>query len=190
MDEYMAVIKAFGFYWAPQGWLTCSGQIMSITQNSALYSLLGTNFGGNGMQTFGIPDLRGRTIIGADGASAGLTNRTFGSMGGTETVALAVNEMPAHTHSAQFTGTSVTVKASSAAGVSGIPGARNTTLGACSSNLYNGAAPDITLNTGGGAVTGTVALANAGQNVAHNNMQPFTVLNYCIATEGIYPSRP
>jgi len=189
MDPYMAQILAFAFGWAPQGWQTCDGSILQITQNSALYSLLGTFFGGNGAQTFGIPDLRGRVILG-QGNGTGLTPRLFASMGGVEQVALSQNEMPIHSHTAVFTGTSVTVKASSAIGSTGTPGTRANTLGASASALYNSAAPDIALNIGGGAVAGNVAVANAGQNIAHNNMQPFTVLNYCIATQGIYPTRP
>lgn len=190
MDPYMAQILAFAFGWAPMGWQTCDGSILQISQNSALYSLLGTYFGGNGTQTFGIPDLRGRVILG-QGNGTGLTPRPFASMGGVEQVALSQNEMPIHSHTAVFTGNSVTIKANATAGANATPSSRNNALGALTSgSLYNGTAPDIALNVGGGAVTGTVAVANAGQSIGHNNMQPFTVLNYCIATQGIYPTRP
>ena len=189
MDPYLGQILAFAFGWAPMGFQICDGSILQIAPNSALYSLLGTYFGGNGTQTFGIPDLKGRTILG-QGNGNGLTPRPFASMGGVEQVALSQNEMPIHNHTAAFTGTSVTVKASSALGSSGTPSTRSNTLGGSASGLYNSAAPDIALNIGGGGVAGNVAVANAGQSIGHNNMQPFTVLNYCIATQGIYPSRP
>jgi microcystin-dependent protein len=188
MDPFLAQIIAFGFNWPPQGWMNCDGSILQIQTNTALFSLLGVNFGGNGQQTFGIPDLRGRTIVGY-GSGPNLTSRNVGNMGGAEQVALAIAEMPMHTHAAVFTGNSVTIKASSALGTAGLPSARANTLGGSATALYNNAAPDIVLNVGGGAVTGTVALQTIGQSAAHTNMQPFTVLNYCIATQGIYPSR-
>ncbi|HUX52793.1 MAG TPA: tail fiber protein [Williamwhitmania sp.] len=190
MDPILAQICAFGFGWTPQGWASCDGSLIAIQQNTALFSLLGTYFGGNGTQTFGLPDLRGRTIVG-QGVGPGLTPRTIGNIGGAEQVVLAVNEMPSHNHTATFTGNSVTIKANATNGAVAAPSARNICLGATTNgtSLYNGVAPDVALNVGGGAVTGTVAIANNGQNAAHNNMQPFTVLNYCIATQGIYPSR-
>jgi microcystin-dependent protein len=177
MDEpFLGQICAFGFDFYPNGWLFCDGTTLPIAQNSALFALIGTYFGGNGVQTFQVPDLRGRVVVGR-GAGPNLTVRTIGNMGGTETVALNVNEMPQHNHTATFTGNSVTIKA-------------NATNGTDGTSLYNAVTPDVALNVGGGAVTGTVAIANNGQNAAHNNMQPFTVLNYCIATMGIFPTRP
>lgn len=189
MDPILAQICAFGFNWTPNGWASCDGSLIAIQQNTALYSLVGTYFGGNGVQTFGLPDLRGRTIVG-QGAGPGLTPRTIGNIGGAEHVALAVAEMPAHNHTASFTGNSITIKANATAGATAGPGSRGNCLGAVSTGaLYNAVTPNVDLNVGDTPVTGTVTVGNNGQSSGHNNMQPYTVLNYCIATQGIYPSR-
>ncbi|RPH32610.1 MAG: phage tail protein [Bacteroidales bacterium] len=190
IEAYLGTIFAFGFNWAPQGFVPCNGALLNIQQNTALYSLLGTIYGGNGQQTFGVPDLQGRTIIG-QGNGAGLTPRQIGQKDGSEATTLTLNQLPNHTHTAVFTGNSVTVKANSGAGAAPNPGGRNTTLASLGSGaLYNGVAPDTALNVGGGAVTGTVVNAAIGGGLPFTNMQPFQVLNYCIVTEGIYPSRP
>src|SRR5690606_18132066 len=97
MEEFIGVVKIFAGNFAPRGWAFCQGQIMSIAQNTALFSLLGTTYGGNGQTTFGLPDLRGRVAIGT-GAGPGLTNIVGGQVGGLEKVTLTINELPAHTH--------------------------------------------------------------------------------------------
>jgi len=186
----MGTILAFGFNFPPMECATCDGSIINITQNSALYSLLGTTFGGNGSQNFALPDLRGRTIIG-QGNGANLTPRTIGQKGGSETVLLNGNQMPSHLHTATFTGTSVTIKASATGGSTGTPSSRASTIGGLSAgSIYNNdASPAIPLNVGGGSVVGTVAVAPTGGNSPVDNMQPYTVLNFCIVTQGLYPSR-
>src|SRR5688572_18111229 len=97
MDEFIAIIKMFGGNFAPRGWALCNGQILSIAQNTALFSLLGTTFGGNGQTTFALPDLRGRVPI-HPGQGPGLSNYSLGQQAGTETVTLTINNMPAHGH--------------------------------------------------------------------------------------------
>jgi microcystin-dependent protein len=107
-DPFIGEIKMVGFNFAPRGWALCQGQVMSIAQNSALFSLLGTTFGGNGQTTFGLPDYQGRSPVGT-GNGAGLSPIVWGQVAGTENVTLTQNEMPAHTHTAQFTGQSSAV---------------------------------------------------------------------------------
>jgi len=188
METYLGTILAFGFSYAPQGWAICNGALISITQNTALYSLLGTYYGGDGRNTFGIPDLQGRVIIG-QGSGAGLTPRTIGEKAGYEYVGLTVNQLPVHNHTAQFTGTSVTIKANSAPATAATPSTRANAIGAITSGyLYNNTAPTIDLNVAGTS-EGNVEVSNVGGNDGHYNLQPYTVLNYCIATQGLYPPR-
>ena len=189
MEEYMGKILAFGFNYPPMECALCDGTLLNVTQNSALFSLLGTYFGGNGVQNFALPDLRGRTMIG-QGYGSNLTPRSIGQIGGSETVALNSNQLPTHTHTATFTGTSVTIKASANAGTVATAATRINTIGGVTSGfLYNNdASPAIALNVAGTSA-GTVAVAQSGSNQPHENMQPFTVVNFCIVTQGIYPSR-
>jgi microcystin-dependent protein len=163
---FLGQISLFGFNFAPRGWGRCDGQILPIAQNTALFSLLGTNYGGNGQTTFALPDLRGRVAI-HQGQGPGLTNRDMGEVGGQETHTLIVTEIAAHSHliacSNQDANDSNPVNAFPAAG-----GAYQT-------------ASNATMNTGMGQL--------AGGSQPHNNMQPFLVVNFCIALEGIFPSR-
>ena len=193
MDVFLAMIVYFGFNWVPDGWAACNGQLLSIPQNAALYSLLGVIFGGDGQTTFGLPDLRGRVVLGQGTSSIGShTNYNMGNATtGVEFLTLTTAQMPAHIHAATLTNASATIKANSTAGLS--PGAtsRNNVLAAASTgNLYNGITPDVTLNVGGGTVAGTVTVAATGGAAAVNVMQPYCVLNACIATQGLYPIRP
>src|SRR5216117_169121 len=108
MEPFIGQIQAFGFSFAPRGWATCSGQILSIAQNTALFSLLGTTYGGNGQTTFALPDLRGRAMIGP-GQGPALSSHVLGEVGGTESTTLNPNQMPAHTHTATFNGSTSTM---------------------------------------------------------------------------------
>ena len=168
-EPFLGEIRAFGFTFAPQGWLACQGQMMSITQNSALFSLLGTMYGGDGRVTFGLPDLRGRTAISL-GQGPGLSNRTQGELSGSEQVTLIGAQIAPHTH--------WVTASSQASGKS--PGGSFPAYTADSSSY--GSATDLTMNP-------QMIRPNAGGQ-PHDNMQPYLVLNYCIATEGIFPSRP
>ncbi|WP_420111076.1 phage tail protein [Pseudactinotalea sp.] len=169
MDVFLGTIQLFGFNFAPRGWALCQGQLLAVSQNSALFSLLGTTYGGDGQTTFALPDLRGRVPMG-QGQGAGLSGRVVGDVGGTEAVTLTPGQLPAHTHG---------VSAASAA----------------TSKSPSVARPAV---AAGGAAYGTAATVSmaagmvqpAGQSQPHDNMQPYLVGNWCIAVEGIFPTRP
>jgi len=179
MDEYISVIKMFGCNFAPRNWAFCSGQLISIAQNTALFSLLGTTFGGNGTTTFALPNLQGRSPMGM-GNGGGLTPRILGEMSGTETITILSTQMPQHTH---------LITANSGAGTTGAPS--NSYLSASpkngsgpnavSLNTFTSTAPDVTLNPQ------TVSVAGGSQPISI--MQPYLVVNYSICLYGIFPSR-
>ena len=164
---FIAEIVMFGGNFAPRGWAFCQGQLLSIAQNTALFSLLGTTYGGNGQTTFALPDLRGRVPI-QQGSGPGLTPRVLGEQGGTETVTLQVTQMPAHTH---------TVSASTAAAGDTVPTGNVLSEG----SIYHAAPGNTTLSP--------TAIGASGGSQPHNNIQPFLALNFIIATQGIFPSR-
>jgi microcystin-dependent protein len=174
-EPFIAEIRMFAGNFPPRGWAFCQGQILSIAQNTALFSLLGTTYGGNGQTTFALPDLRGRYPM-QPGQGPGLTPRTLGEQGGTENVALIITQMPAHIHTFQGT-----VNASIAEGGNdSIPTGKVPAAG----GTYNATADTTMANN---MVTGNIGVSGQGQ--PHNNMPPFTCINYIIALEGIYPSR-
>jgi microcystin-dependent protein len=187
MDPFIGQIVLFGGNFAPRSWALCQGQLLAISQNTALFSILGTTYGGDGRTTFGLPDLRGRTAIGT-GNGPGLSTRNLGSKGGQETHTLNTLEMPTHNHAAQgavnvssANSTKTAATANSSIATPGLPGGRgfDATMG------FNDATPDISLN----AASNSVTVGNNGSNQAHNNMQPYTTMNYIIALQGVYPSR-
>lgn len=164
----IGTILLFGFNSAPRGWALCNGQLLPIAQNQALFSLLGTMYGGNGQTTFGLPDLRGRVPMGF-GQRPGLSNYAIGETGGSETVTLTQAQLPAHTH---------TVNGRSGRHVEGAH--------------RKPARDDGRRASYGPTVAGTMAAAMvqpAGSNLPHENRQPYLVGNWCIALEGIYPSQ-
>jgi microcystin-dependent protein len=167
-EPFLAEIRIVGFNFAPRGWAFCDGQILPINQNQSLYSLLGTNYGGDGRTTFALPDLRGRTPIHkSDG-------HPLAQKGGAEAVTLTAAEIAAHTHAA---------KASSTAAVQGNPTGRVLAAADPGQTLYRN--PEAATMTA--LRSGTVTNAGGGQ--AHDNMQPFTTLAFCIALRGLFPSR-
>lgn len=174
----IAEIRMFAGNFAPRNWAFCQGQILSIAQNTALFSLLGTTYGGNGQTTFALPDLRGRTPVGT-GQGPGLPAVNLGQMAGAPTHTLIITEMPAHNHTTQ-----TALRANSEPGLN--PSPSNRILGASgTTNLYTTEPPDTNLNAA--ALSVTVGIAGGSQ--AHNNMQPYLGINFIIAVEGIYPSR-
>jgi microcystin-dependent protein len=186
MDPFIGQIICVGFNFAPPGWAQCNGQLLSIAQNSALFALLGTTYGGDGRTTFGLPDLRGRAPIGV-GQGPGLSNYTQGQMAGSENVTLTAAQIPNHTHA---TTVAVTVNA----GVGGNAGATATGSALVSQGrgqtlptMYTDAANGTTLRSD--AATATATVAAVGGNQPHPIMQPYTVMYYIIATQGIFPSR-
>jgi microcystin-dependent protein len=189
MDPLIATIMMFGGNFAPRGWAFCHGQLLSISNNTALFSILGTQFGGDGRTTFGLPDLRGRTPIGY-GHGSGLTPRSIGEKAGQEYVTLTEAQMPQHSHSAQASGGGLTVQNADANqsapdGSSYIAKPRST--GGINTQVFtNTSSAPVDIQGGG---TGQINVGVAGGSQSHNNMQPFLVLPYIIALEGIYPSR-
>ncbi|MFQ6030154.1 MAG: phage tail protein [Dehalococcoidia bacterium] len=171
-DQFLGEIRMFGGTFAPAGWALCDGQLLSVAQNNALFSLFGTLYGGDGRTTFGLPELRGRVPI-HYGSGPGLTNRPLGQRAGSETAAVAnANEVPSHTH---------TLRASD--GTAGRSNPQDNVL-AVSSNidLYSGDPPDVDL-------AAQAILAAGGSGAAHENLQPFQAVNFIVALAGVYPSR-
>jgi microcystin-dependent protein len=175
MDHFMATILLFGGNFAPRGWSFCYGQLLPINQNQALFSLLGTTFGGNGQTTFALPDLRGRVAIGT-GTPPGGTMVQLGQIGGTEAVTLGANHMPAHTHPV-----SSTLPVSSETGRMSSP--VGNVLAVSPDEIYVPAASA----TASAQVSTTVG--SAGENQPFSIMQPYLGLNYIICIQGIYPTR-
>jgi microcystin-dependent protein len=176
-DQYLAEIRIFGFNFAPKGWATCSGQIVSIAQNTALFSLLGTTYGGNGQTTFALPDLRGRTPI-HWGTGPGLPAVNQGQIGGEENHLLLQTEMPSHNHTFAATTAAATKRAVNLGVFADDVDAQAVDYFAA----FN--APNssyVNLNP--------LSMPSAGGSQPHNNMQPYLALNICIAMSGIYPSR-
>ena len=210
MEGTIGEIRGFGGNFAPRNWAFCSGQLLSIAQNQALFSILGTTYGGDGRTTYALPDLRGRAPISA-GTGPGLTTRKLGSRSGSETVALSSLQMPSHTHFATATGTggtgSITGAATASMNISsdqagaGTDGS-NGILGVADSSLYaNIGEANATLNSGAINVDTSglgVNISNLGVSVtnsqtggsqAHNNMQPYLTIYWIICLQGVFPSR-
>ena len=184
----MIVLLPYSF--APRGWAFCNGQLLSIAQNSALFSLLGTTYGGDGVTTFALPDLRGRVPM-SSGNGPGLTPRTLGEVSGTENVTLVSTQMPIHTHAVthnlQAQARATTLPGTSRSPANALPALEAAGVTA----LYNDQpiAPNATLAAGAISLTGGATAAAAGGSQPFGIVQPYLVLNYCIALEGIYPSR-
>ena len=170
-EPFLAQIQIFGFNFAPQGWAFCNGQILSISQNTALFSLLGTLYGGNGTSNFALPNLQSRVAIG-QGNGSGLTPRVVGEQGGEEFVTVLANQIPGHTHPA---------RCNSAMGTSYDPTNQVWSQDAGGNQEYGS-----TLAAGAMAPN---AVQPAGGGGTHNNIQPFLALNFCIALQGIFPAR-
>ena len=170
-DQFLAEIRIFPFNFPPTGWAFCNGQIMPISQNTALFSLLGTTYGGDGKSTFALPNMLDNAPM-QPGQGQGLSLRDLGEMSGVETITLLVSEIPVHTH---------TLSTSAADGLERFPAGQMTAQG-IGVGLY--AAP--------GPLTQMAfqALPPTGGGLPHNNMQPYLTLNFCIALQGIFPQRP
>ena len=168
-EPFLGEVKLMGFDFPPRGWSLCGGQLLPINQNQSLYSLLGTTFGGDGRTTFALPDLRDRTPIHVG------NGHTLGQRGGEQTHILSVAEIPSHTHQLNATNDSSDQAAPTDALLA--------TTGASVGTIYSG--NPLSLNTSLNAA----AIANAGGGQAHQNMQPYLVISFCIALQGLYPSR-
>jgi microcystin-dependent protein len=173
-DPFVAEIRIFPFNFAPRGWAWCDGQLLPLSQNTALFSLLGTTYGGNGKSNFALPDLQGRAPM-HPGQGPGLSLHDLGETGGSETVTLLESEIPSHAH-----GISASTNAADEEGTKqpagGMPGAQQG-----SNQLYTALANTVSLSGN--------ALAPAGGDQPHNNLQPFLTFYFCIALQGVFPPR-
>lgn len=204
---YIGEIKTVAFNFPPRGFVSCAGQIMSISQNTALFSLLGTTYGGNGQNTFGLPNLQGRVAVG-QGQSPGTSIYQLGEVAGTETVTLTSLQMPMHTHAATNTAQTISspatlsgdisIPAQSGGAATNTPGT-TVVLGKPGSPLYANAS-NTTLAPFTATLTGSASVAIPANSLGIQNgsaggsqpfaiLQPFLVINYVIATAGIFPSR-
>ena len=163
-DPFVAEIRIFPFNFAPKGWAWCDGQLLPLSQNTALFSLLGTTFGGDGLTTFALPDLRGRTPIHVG------SGHTLGERGGEQAHTLSIAELPTHTHA---------LTASHDNATTSIP-ANNVVMAQASIDMYRSPTSLVAMEP--------ASVANTGGSQAHLNMQPYLTLSFCIALQGIFPS--
>ena len=165
-EPFLSEIKIFGFNFPPRGWAQCDGQILPINQNQSLYSLLGTTFGGDGRTSFALPDMRGRAPMHFDGTFG------LGNKGGEDSHTIAAAEMPAHTHAFQTASAGASQQRNDNPAGFGV-------LADSNIDLYRTGAGDMSI----------AGISSAGGGQSHENMQPYTTLNFCIALQGLFPSR-
>jgi microcystin-dependent protein len=169
-NPFVAEIRIFPFNFAPTGWAFCDGQLLPISQNTALFSLLGTTYGGDGKSNFALPDMQGNAPM-HPGQGPGLSLHDLGETGGSDTVTLLESEMPSHSH---------TFIASQADGISRLPSA-NLVANMIGVNGFAAPGPVVAMHPN--------AIAPTGGDQPHNNMQPYLTLNFCIALQGVFPPR-
>lgn len=178
-DQYVGEIRIMAFQFAPRGWAKCEGQVLPISQNTALFSLLGTFYGGDGRTTFALPNFQGTVPI-SQGQSPGTSNYSVGQRAGSQNVTLLQSEIPRHNHGFTVTTTVGTASASSgnqlAKGQVGNP-----ITGATQIRVYSQGNPDVLMSP--------TVIQLSGGNLPHNNMMPYMALNFCIALQGIFPPR-
>lgn len=177
-EPYIGSIVLFAGNFAPRGWALCQGQLLSIAQNTALFSILGTTYGGNGQTTFALPNLQGQVPIQQGRALSGTTYE-LGEVGGTENVTLLTSQMPAHTHMEVCNSTADTANSADPSGC----------IFANTTDSRGGTAPNIYTNSPANATMAPTSLSVAGGSQPHNNMQPYLAMNYIIALVGLFPSR-
>ena len=168
-EPFVGEVRMFAGNFAPRGWAFCDGQLLAVSQNDALFSLLGTVYGGDGRTTFGLPDMRGRVPIHA-GHGPGLSERRLGAKSGEEKVTLTVNQLPSHGHTMQATND-----------IPSLSNPQNNVTGQAAAKFYRAGTPSVFLNTG--------SVSNTGGSRSHTNLQPFLCIHYIIALVGIYPSQ-
>ena len=173
-DPFVAEIRIFPFNFAPKGWAWCDGQLLPLSQNTALFSLLGTTYGGDGKSNFALPDLQGRAPM-HPGQGPGLSLHDLGETGGSETVTLLESEIPSHPHTI-FASTNAADEEGTKLPTGAIPGAQQG-----SNQMYTALANPVAFNES--------ALAPAGGDQPHNNMQPYLTFFFCIALQGVFPPR-
>jgi microcystin-dependent protein len=172
-DPFVAEVRIFPFNFAPKGWAWCDGQLLPLSQNTALFSLLGTTYGGNGKSNFALPDIQGRVVM-HPGQGPGLSLHDLGETGGSETVTLLESEIPVHTH---------TLRANSATGDSPVPAPNTSVARPGTINVYQ-------TNTSSNLTPmAPESLPPAGGDQPHNNMQQYLTFYFCIALQGVFPPR-
>ncbi len=176
MDPFVAEIRIFPFNFAPKGWAFCDGQILPLSQNTALFSLLGTTYGGDGKSNFALPNMQGNAPM-HPGQGPGLSLHDLGETGGSDTVSLLESEIPSHSHA-------LMCASGFDAGSPGATPSANTAL----NDAGTPSTPYLVANPAGSTLAGN-AIAPAGGDQPHNNMQPYLTLNFCIALQGVYPPR-
>lgn len=199
-DEFLGEVHLFAGDYVPRGWMICDGRALNIREYAALYSLLGTSFGGDGTTNFCIPDLRGRAPVGVSPVplpSTGRSARAMGARDGSETVTLTTDQIPAHTHAAPTTAAaSLQVSMTQGSLPQATPDAylaEGFYQGAFASHRIEAYAPAssaLSVELGGGQVTGVATVAASGGGQPHQNMQPSLALTYMICVLGVYPNRP
>lgn len=180
-DQFVAEIRIFPFNFPPTGWAFCNGQLMPISQNTALFSLLGTTYGGDGKSTFALPDLQGNVPM-QPGQGQGLSLRDLGEMSGAESITLLTSEIPIHTHTMQVSSQDATT--ASPTGAYPAKGLWDAGTGGGLAGTF------VPTNAGSQQLMNPQQLSPAGGGLPHNNMQPYLTLNFCIALQGIFPQRP
>jgi len=173
MDPFVAEIRIFPFNFAPKGWAFCDGQILPLSQNTALFSLLGTTYGGDGKSNFALPDMQGNAPM-HPGQGPGLSLHDLGETGGSDTVSLLESEIPSHNHTLMASGTA---------------SSKPSPVGNAFARIQSGATPYVAPAGAPLASFSDDALAPAGGDQPHNNMQPYLTLTFCIALQGVYPPR-
>jgi microcystin-dependent protein len=171
-DPFVAEIRIFPFNFAPRGWAWCDGQLMPLSQNTALFSLLGTTYGGDGKSTFALPDLQGRAPM-HPGQGPGLSLHDLGETGGSETVTLLESEIPAHTHAMRAHDIDL--------GELNAPASNRSLAKSANATAYVPAANLVSMSPG--------TLPPAGGDAPHNNLQPYLTFYFCIALQGVFPPR-
>lgn len=191
MEPFIGQIQPFGFSFNPVNWVPCDGRLLSISEYEALYTLIGTTYGGDGVSNFAVPDLRGRVPI-HQGQGLGLSNKVIGQKAGHETLTITQAQMPTHSHvlSIQSGGNFMI---SNTQGMSPTPsdtynviGAASDPNGSLTNNVYNNSAPNVPLNTAS-SYSYNVSVTGMGQSI--ENMEPYLTINYCICTNGIFPTQ-